>query len=106
MLLQNFGHGFASERRPTAQELEHYAAEGVQVGAVRQRRLPLNLLGGHVMQRAHRLARSRQTRLGGDQRQTKGAELYLSRPREPEVPWFQIAVDDAAGVGIVQCRAT
>ncbi len=78
--------------------------------------LPLDLLGGHVRQRAEQGALTRQRLLGRGQRGQRArsaravraqlgqaeVEQLDARLRQHHVLWFQVAVDDSRAVGLVQ----
>jgi hypothetical protein len=89
------------ERHATGQALEQQAAKRVDVGA-RVHRAVVQLLRGHVVQRAQQLARTGQSRHAGSLLgQTEVGQqrmLVVARSREQHVGGLDVAVHQPAGV--------
>ena len=82
------------------QHLVEDDAEGVEVSA-RVARLALPLFGGHVGGRARDRARHREARAAEDERDAEVGEHDLPFGVEHDVGRFQVSVDHAARVGVV-----
>jgi hypothetical protein len=101
-VLADHAHGVVThEGRPSGDHLVEERSEGVEIGAgvdvARER-----LLGGHVGGRAEHHALLREARTLGAERQPEVAEPRRPVGIEPDVAGLEVAVDDAARVGVLE----
>src|SRR5690242_8694102 len=97
-----YRHGQCSvsdKRRRTGQHMKASHAKRIEVAA-RIERASFNLLGTHVKRRAHGNADLRQIDspcpVARESCQTEISDFHFTRPREHDVLWLDVAMDDAA----------
>ncbi len=107
VLLPQRRMGRGAERRFADQHLEQGTAEAVQIGPRVRGVAVEDLLRSDVIGCAHPRADDGHRRIAvvaGQPSQTQIEYLYLARRRQPQVRWFDVAVDQAALEGVLQTQ--
>ncbi len=104
LLVQHFRKRLASKQRPAGQQCVHQRPKAVEIGS-RIDGLPRRLLGGHVFGRAQDVAGAGQPRVAEQPCDAEVGKLHGAVGGQQQIARLDIAVDDAAVVGVAERAA-
>ncbi len=100
------GRGETADGQLAGEHLVEDHAQGIDVGTVVDLQWVLDLLGGHVLRRAHDLSRAGERQvvrfLAHQLGDAEVGDLHLAAPVEQDVLGLDVSMDDAHVVGILQ----
>ena len=104
LFVQHFGKRFPAKQRPPGQQGVHQRPKAVQIGP-RIDGLAGGLFGRHVFGRAQDVAGAGQPRVAEQTRDAEVGELHAAVGGQEQIARLDVAVDDAAVVGVTQRAA-
>ena len=99
--MQHLGQRLAAKHGPPSHQRVHHRAQTVQIGP-RVHRPPVGLLGGHVFRRPQHVAGAREPAVAEEPGDAEIGELDAAVGRQQQIARLDVAVDDAAIVGVAQ----